>query len=108
MSLINLIVLITRRITFIIYIKENIVNKNSKFIIYTIILRIYFLLIQLFEYKYIKFNLSNSLIFSIFFTLTIFHIIHVILGVIIILTFLINKITFFYNYFIKIINTCLY
>lgn len=106
-SIINLIILVSSRLTFIIFIKINKKNIfNNKFLFYTIFLRIYFISIQLIEYKFINFNCTNSIYFSIFFTLTLFHIIHVNLGTIIIINNLIIKITFINNLFIKIIFTC--
>lgn len=90
-----------------IFIKINFLNKiNNKFIFYTILLRIYFLIIQIFEYKFIIFNISNSIVFSNFYILTLFHISHVIIGRLIIIIFSLIKIIFIYNYYIKIINTC--
>lgn len=107
MSFLNLNILLSRRITFIIFIKLNKLNKiNNKFIYFTIILSSYFLIIQIFEYKLINFNLRNSTFFSNFYLLTLFHIIHVILGTIIIIIFSLNKIKLINNIFIKIINSC--
>jgi len=84
LSFVNLIVLLNSSITFIIALKNTKINKSIKLINYTIILGIYFLTIQIIEYYIIPFNLSRSIFFSNFFILTIFHITHVITGIIII------------------------
>ncbi len=80
---------------------QNNLNNINKFysIIYlnfTIILDIYFILIQIIEYKFINFNISNTIYFSNFFLLIVFHINHVIIGIIILIIIIIN-----YNLYIK-------
>lgn len=84
LSFINLIILLNSRITLIIILKKNKINESIKLINYTITIGIYFLLIQLIEYYTIPFNISNSIFFSNFFILTIFHMTHVIAGIILI------------------------
>lgn len=107
MAFLNLIILLTSRITIIIFININkkLITKSNKIITKTILLRIYFLIIQNIEYKNINFNPNNSIIIRNFFTLTIFHIIHVILGTICIILFLTIKIKII-NIKTKFIATC--
>lgn len=108
-SWLNLIILLTSRLTFIIAINE--LNKYStkfiKIIISTITLRLYFISIQIFEYKFIQWNSTNSIYFSNFYLLTLFHIFHVILGTITITLFSFNKFNLI-NSNHQIIITCWY
>lgn len=86
LSFTNLIILLTSRITLIIstLLNEKYSNKSIKFLKRTIILGNYFIIIQIVEYLILNFNISNSIFFSNFFILTIFHMSHVIIGSIII------------------------
>lgn len=81
-ALINSIILINSRLTFIfaLILNNKFIKKTFSYLNLTIILRIYFIIIQLFEYKILQFNISNSILFSNFFLLTSFHIFHVIIG----------------------------
>lgn len=89
LSFLNLIILLSSRLTFIIFI--NLINLNNKkafhFINLTIIIGTYFVSIQFVEYKIININISSSLFYSNFFLLTFFHINHVIIGILLIITF---------------------
>lgn len=87
LSFANLIILLSSRITLIIstYINDKIINKSISYLKITILIGIYFITIQIIEYSTLKFNISNSIFFSNFFILTIFHISHVIIGTIIII-----------------------
>lgn len=87
LSFTNLIILLSSRITLTIsiYINKKIKNKSIFYLKITIIIGIYFVIIQSLEYSTINFNISNSIFFSNFYILTIFHITHVILGTIIII-----------------------
>lgn len=87
LSFTNLIILLSSRITLIISTHLNKI-KTNKSLIYlklTITIGIYFVIIQSMEYYILNFNLSNSIFFSNFFILTIFHISHVLLGTLIII-----------------------
>lgn len=87
LSFANLIILLSSRITLIIstYINDKIINKSISYLKITILIGIYFITIQIIEYSTLRFNISNSIFFSNFFILTIFHISHVIIGTIIII-----------------------
>lgn len=110
LSFINLIILLTSRITFIISINLNNINKikSIKFLNLTIILGIYFIFIQIIEYKFLNFNISNSIFFSNFYLLTVFHINHVIIGILIIFSIKLNKIKFLWKNINKIKALCWY
>lgn len=86
-ALINSIILITSRLTIILTTQFNLIFKKkiNNYLNLTIILGLYFIIIQIFEYKILLFNISNSIIISNFFILTSFHIFHVIIGIIIII-----------------------
>lgn len=107
LSFLNLIILLRSRITLIIYINLNLLNKikSLNYLNLTIILGLYFLLIQIFEYKIIIFNISNTIYYSNFFLLTFFHINHVIIGILILILFnYLTQIYLFSNIFkLKII-----
>nr|AZL93184.1 cytochrome c oxidase subunit 3 [Diapriidae sp. ZJUH_2016010] len=101
--LINSIILITSgmTLTYSHYLMIN--NKFIKSIIYmymTIILGMMFTTIQIYEYKMSFFNISDSIYGSIFFMLTGFHGLHVIIGTIFLITSLKNM----YNKFSKMNN----
>lgn len=93
LSFTNLIILLISRITIIISININIKKNNNtiKYLKITVILGIYFISIQMIEYSILNFNISNSIFFSNFFILTIFHISHVLIGTIIIIYIIIKK-----------------
>lgn len=108
-SLMNLIILVTSSLTFMVFIKRNKSNNNyQEYIWITVFLRVYFVRIQLFEYYYLAFNLCNSVFYSIFYLLTIFHIRHVIIGTVIMTNLIVNKMYLLNNLFIKIIYICWY
>lgn len=93
LSFTNLLILLTSRITLIIstFINEKIKNKSLRYLKLTIIIGCYFIIIQTIEYYLLNFNISNSIFFSNFFILTIFHITHVFIGTIIITIIIIKK-----------------
>lgn len=107
LSFTNLIILLTSRITIIIsaYKNEKLINKSIIYLKITIWIGIYFVFIQSIEYSILNFNISNSIFFSNFFILTIFHITHVIIGsiIIIIIIYIKKKILFSNKVKIKII-----
>lgn len=101
--LINTIILISSGIT--LTYSHNLILNNKKnlrlnFIKFTIYLGILFTIFQLFEYKSSRFSFSDSIFGSIFFILTGFHGIHVIIGTI----FLIYIIILIKNQFSNINN----
>jgi cytochrome c oxidase subunit 3 len=65
-------------------------NLSKLYIIYTIILALLFVYMQYIEYKYSTFNIMDSIYGSIFYTLTGFHGLHVILGLLFILVALLR------------------
>jgi len=87
LSFTNLIILLSSRITLTIstYIKNELSNKSLIYLNITVIIGLYFIIIQSLEYSILNFNISNSIYFSNFFILTMFHITHVLIGTIIIL-----------------------
>lgn len=109
-ALINSLILINSSLTFILALINNLqfIFKNYFYLNLTIILRFYFIIIQLFEYKIIQFNISNSILFSNFFILTSFHIIHVIIGLMIINLFKIFKLKLINLINIEFKIICLY
>lgn len=69
----------------------NKIKKSNKAIIITIILGIYFSILQAWEYKEAPFTISDSIYGSVFFIATGFHGIHVIIGTTFLLTCLIRS-----------------
>lgn len=64
--------------------RNYIIGKNYKmWLFFTIVLGLFFLCVQLYEYKNLFFNISDGVVGRVFFFLTGFHGMHVILGVII-------------------------
>lgn len=83
--LLNTIILLTSRFTITIthfYILKNLKLKSTKFINLTIILSIYFLILQALEYNQANFTFSDSVFGSSFYIATGFHGLHVIIGII--------------------------
>lgn len=81
--LLNTIILLTSRFTITLthfYILNNFKNKSIKFINLTIILSIYFLILQAIEYNQANFTFSDSVFGSSFYIATGFHGLHVIIG----------------------------
>lgn len=104
LSFLNTYILILSRLTISIYFNL-IIKKNFylyKYFYLTLFLGACFSLIQLYEFYFIKFTFSDSIFWSNFFTLTSFHISHVIVGLIRFLSININKFLIL-NYKIKII-----
>lgn len=72
---------------------------NSKLALkLTILLGLIFILVQYFEYKNCSFSITESIFSSIFFVMTGFHGIHVIIGLILLSTSLIRMFLFHFNY----------
>nr|YP_011033000.1 cytochrome c oxidase subunit III [Coccus hesperidum]WRH36481.1 cytochrome c oxidase subunit III [Coccus hesperidum] len=82
LSFTNLMILLTSSMTLMIstLLNEKYSNKSMKFLKSTIILGNYFIMIQMVEYLMLNFNMSNSIFFSNFFMLTMFHMSHVMMG----------------------------
>jgi heme/copper-type cytochrome/quinol oxidase subunit 3 len=66
-------------------IKEGNIKESRIYILYTLILGLLFVYMQYIEYKYSIFNITDSIYSNIFYTLTGFHGIHVIMGIFFIL-----------------------
>jgi len=82
--LLNTIILLTSRFTITLthfYLIKNFKNKSIKFINLTIILSLYFLILQAIEYKQANFTFSDSSFGSSFYIATGFHGLHVIIGI---------------------------
>lgn len=83
--ILNTIILLTSSFTVTLthfYLLNNKFKNSKKYIILTIILRIYFLLLQIFEYNQATFTFSDSIFGSSFYIATGFHGLHVIIGTI--------------------------
>lgn len=83
--ILNTIILLTSRFTITLahfYLINNNKNKTIIFINLTIILSIYFLILQIIEYKEATFTFSDSIFGSSFYIATGFHGIHVLIGTI--------------------------
>nr|AKM70228.1 cytochrome oxidase subunit III [Anoecia fulviabdominalis] len=83
--LLNTIILLTSSFTvtlFHFYLLNNNKKKTVKLMIYTIILSMYFIILQGIEYKQATFTFSDSIFGSSFFMATGFHGLHVIIGTI--------------------------
>ena len=101
--LLNTVILVTSGVTITLshyYLILNILNKSIKYIIYTIFLGIIFTLFQLIEYNEAIFNISDSVYGSLFFIITGFHGLHVLIGTVflIINLILINKLDYSINH----------
>lgn len=86
--LLNTIILLTSRFTVTLthfYLLNNKKKKTIIFIILTILLRIYFLILQIIEYNQALFTFSDSIFGASFYIATGFHGIHVIIGTIFLL-----------------------
>lgn len=97
--LLNTIILLTSRFTITLthfYLLNNKKNKTLIFINLTIILRLYFILLQIIEYKQAIFTFSDSIFGSSFYIATGFHGLHVIIGTIFLIH---NLIRIFKNHF---------
>ena len=108
LSFLNLTILLTSRLTFIIFL--NLLNLNRskafKFVNLTIILGIYFVSIQFAEYKILGVNISSSIYYSNFFLLTFFHINHVIIGIFIIRVIIFYHLKYIHSLKNKFILVC--
>jgi len=83
--LLNTIILLTSRFTITLthfYLLINNKKKSINFLIYTIILSIYFIILQRIEYNQATFTFSDSIFGASFFIATGFHGLHVIIGTI--------------------------
>lgn len=79
--LFNRVILLTRRVTLTLFHLDTLTtNKSGLFLIITIILAGYFLVIQIIEYKINKVSIRDGGLISIFYVLTIFHGCHVLVG----------------------------
>lgn len=109
-ALINSLILINSSLTFIITLIYNLSYnlKIFKYINLTIILSLYFIIIQLFEYKILHFNINNSILISNFYILTSFHIFHVIIGSTIIFIIKFIKLYSLNNINLEFKITCIY
>lgn len=98
--LLNTIILLTSGIT-ITWAHYRLINNNhsqsTQRIFFTIILGLYFSILQIYEYIEAPFTLADSIYGSIFFLATGFHGIHVIIGTIFILICLIRHIKFHFS-----------
>nr|YP_010388113.1 cytochrome c oxidase subunit III [Aclerda takahashii]UPO69097.1 cytochrome c oxidase subunit 3 [Aclerda takahashii] len=85
MSFLNLMILLSSSLTIMetINLNNNKSNKSIFMLKITVMLSLYFLFIQLMEYSTLNFNMSNSVFFSNFFLITLFHMMHVLAGTII-------------------------
>lgn len=110
LAFLNLLILLSSRISITIFTYLNFKLHLNKFfyILWTIILTIYFIFIQLFEFSIINFNSTNSIFYSNFYLLTIFHINHVIIGLILIIFYLNKIFKILFNLIIKIKLLCWY
>lgn len=99
--LLNTIILLTSRFTVTLthlYLLNNSKKKTIIFINITIILSIYFLLLQILEYKQATFTFSDSIFGSSFYIATGFHGLHVIIGTIFLIINLIRIIKIHFSY----------
>lgn len=99
--LLNTIILLTSRFTITLthfYLLNNNIKKSIKFINLTIILRIYFLILQIVEYKQATFTFSDSVFGSSFYIATGFHGLHVIIGTLFLLINLIRIIKLHFSF----------
>jgi len=99
--LLNTIILLTSRFTVTLthlYLLNNLKKKTIIFIILTIILSIYFLLLQILEYNQATFTFSDSIFGSSFYIATGFHGLHVIIGTIFLIINLIRIIKLHFSY----------
>lgn len=101
LALLNLLILLSSRLSITIFCYYNYLhhNKKLKFLLQTIILSIYFIIIQFFEFKILNFNFSNSIFFSNFYLLTTFHFSHVCIGTILIII----RLNYIYYYHISLL-----
>lgn len=104
--LLNTIILLTSRFTVTLthfYLLINNKKKSINFLIYTIILSIYFIILQRIEYNQATFTFSDSIFGASFFIATGFHGLHVIIGTIFLILNLIRikKLHFSYIHHIR-------
>nr|QEN73937.1 cytochrome c oxidase subunit 3 [Ceroplastes japonicus] len=85
LSFTNLMILLSSSMTLMIstHLNKMKTNKSLMYLKLTITMGMYFVMIQSMEYYMLNFNLSNSIFFSNFFMLTMFHMSHVLLGTLI-------------------------
>lgn len=99
--LLNTIILLTSRFTVTLthlYLLNNSKKKTIIFINLTIILSIYFLILQILEYKQATFTFSDSIFGSSFYIATGFHGLHVIIGTIFLIVNLLRIIKIHFSY----------
>lgn len=99
--LLNTVILLTSSFTITLthfYIIKNIKYNSIKFINLTIILSIYFLILQALEYKQANFTFSDSVFGSSFYIATGFHGLHVIIGTIFLIINLIRIIKIHFSF----------
>lgn len=99
--ILNTIILLTSRFTVTLahfYLINNNKNKTLIFINLTIILSIYFLILQIIEYKEATFTFSDSIFGSSFYIATGFHGIHVLIGTIFLIINLIRIIKLHFSF----------
>nr|YP_010531077.1 cytochrome c oxidase subunit III [Parasaissetia nigra]UXW93664.1 cytochrome c oxidase subunit III [Parasaissetia nigra] len=82
LSFTNLMILLSSSMTLMIATKlnEEMKNKTLFYLKITVMMGLYFVFIQSMEYYMLNFNMSNSIFFSNFFMLTMFHMTHVMMG----------------------------
>nr|YP_010164126.1 cytochrome c oxidase subunit III [Didesmococcus koreanus]QRK27454.1 cytochrome c oxidase subunit III [Didesmococcus koreanus] len=110
LSFTNLVILLTSSMTLMMSMENKFkkINKSISFLFLTMMLGSYFVLIQLMEYSMLNFNLSNSILFSNFFVLTLFHMTHVIMGILIIMYMTKMKMKYLLSFKIKMKMMCWY
>nr|YP_010414151.1 cytochrome c oxidase subunit III [Acyrthosiphon caraganae]URQ84747.1 cytochrome oxidase subunit III [Acyrthosiphon caraganae] len=99
--LLNTIILLTSSFTVTVthlYLMNNSKKKTIIFMNLTIILSIYFLMLQMLEYKQATFTFSDSIFGSSFYMATGFHGLHVIIGTIFLLTNLLRMMKLHFSY----------
>nr|AKM70071.1 cytochrome oxidase subunit III [Myzus persicae] len=99
--LLNTIILLTSSFTFTLthlYLLNNSKKKTIIFMNLTIILSIYFLMLQMLEYKQATFTFSDSIFGSSFYMATGFHGLHVIIGTIFLIVNLLRMMKMHFSY----------
>nr|YP_009400235.1 cytochrome c oxidase subunit III [Floraphis choui]YP_009400313.1 cytochrome c oxidase subunit III [Floraphis meitanensis]ARW70237.1 cytochrome c oxidase subunit III [Floraphis choui]ARW70367.1 cytochrome c oxidase subunit III [Floraphis meitanensis] len=99
--LLNTIILLTSSFTITLthfYLLNNLKNKSIMFMYLTIILSMYFVLLQALEYKQANFTFSDSIFGSSFYMATGFHGLHVIIGTIFLITNLMRMIKLHFSF----------
>nr|ARW70289.1 cytochrome c oxidase subunit III [Kaburagia rhusicola ensigallis] len=99
--LLNTVILLTSSFTITLthfYMLNNLKNNSIKFMNLTIILSMYFLLLQALEYKQANFTFSDSVFGSSFYIATGFHGLHVMIGTIFLITNLMRMINMHFSH----------